>query len=654
LIYVNKLDRDGASFKRSVLAVASKLNTWPLVCQIPLWEGDHFVGVVDIIQRCGWKWTGADKFVIIPEGTLRKDSKISDEMDKARAALIEKLCEVDEVLFDAFSIHENDIPPNLLRESIRRAIRNGENNVAPVFAGSSLRGMGVEPLLNAVVDYLPSPADKADIEVTVGSQTRFLAEVLASDANKPTAKGGKSHHHPSVGAVASVFKVVYDNSVAMARGGMTAFVRIYQGTLNKNSQLWNANIGEFEKATYVLQVAANHTSEIPHLSKGQIGAVTGLQKVRTGDTLQILPSHSHQSPNSAVRSMRIRPPPVAPPVAFLSLEAFTKTERDHLHQSLEKLSREDPSLRTTLDMKSEVFTLSGMGKLHLEVAVDRLKNHYLVKAQFGTIQVDYKECLLAPTEPHRYPDDRVVAAHAGKAACTAAVRPLDAHGGVPLPNSAIERDGNIFTFDMPVPERGILPFNPDVVRKQLFNGAYAAMARGPRRGSPMHGCLVDITFDSSTDYFGNDTDAAHVVNAAFHAIKAALSSAHGKKQVGVLEPVMMVEIQCPEKVAGDIQKDIQSSRGGHILEMNDNTAAFATGNVKIEEVYAPPDPYETTGSLREDAGGGRRMLELVAKVPLKEMLDYDSVLRSMTKGSHTLSMSPDTFDRVVGSREKNL
>lgn len=310
-------------------------------------------------------------------------------------------------------------------------------------------------------------------------------------------------------------------------------------------------------------------------------------------------------------------------------------------------------MRWSRDEKHDRFVLSGMGKLHLEIAIHRLKTQYKVDAAFGDIEVDYKECLTAPTGEHRYEYDRVVASKAGKAACVASLEPRDQHDEASILESSTERDGNLFHIKIILPEDGELPFDPELVRKQLFNGAYAAMARGPRRGSPMHSCCVSITFDPETDFFGPGTDG-HIVNAAYNAVRTALNSAHSQSAVGILEPVMKANISCPEEAAGTIQHDIASARGGQVLEVNDANVASADSIIDLNEVYAPPDPYESLQSLRDAKKGVTRMLDIVAKVPLKEMLDYDSLLRSKTGGRHSLTMSLDTFDRVTGPREKGL
>ncbi|KAJ9136452.1 hypothetical protein NKR23_g9826 [Pleurostoma richardsiae] len=653
IVFINKLDRVGASFRKSVLDIAARLNAWPVPCQIPWWNKDDFMGVIDVINRTGYKWKSETSGSIYHGDTLRallksENPVLLEEMDTAREKLIERLCEEDDDLTHDFLEHGLDISPETLARAVRRAISDGEGKIVPVFAGASLRNMGVEPLLDAVIDYLPNPQNRPDLEVQVGSTSHKLKELLESESAKHKQKPGKIPHQPPVAAVASVFKVVND-----PRRGMLSFVRVYHGTLNRSATMYNTNMHITERPLNMLQISAGKTHDIPHLTTGTIGALTGLKSARTGDTLLTFPGH--KAPDTHLKNIQIRPPSVPPAVAFIAIEPFSATAQQALEKALENASREDPSLRWSKDENADQFILSGMGRLHLEVAIDHLKKNYNVtNALFGEIEVDYKECLKGPTEPCHFVFDRSVAGKAGKAACTANLEPLEDTHPESLSPSSIERDGNVITVEIISPENGTVSFDEDLVRQSLLNGAISAMYRGPRRGSPLNGCHVKITFDPSTDYFG-PTPGAHFVNAAAHAVRNVLREAHSKNLVGILEPVMKVRIQCPEEVAGVVQHDLASGRGGHVLEINDlNTAAVTEGAIDLSQVYAPPDPYESVSSLRESKKGLTRMLELVARVPLKEMLDYDQHLRSKTSGRHAMTMELDVFEKVTGPREKAL
>ncbi|KAI2620007.1 P-loop containing nucleoside triphosphate hydrolase protein [Hypoxylon sp. NC1633] len=641
IIFVNKLDRDGASFRKSVLDIGSKLNGMPLVCQIPLWDRDILRGVVDVVTRSLVSWAGSRD---TPEELSKKiiEDPIRDEVERAREKLIELICERDDELLELWtSSHGTDLPDVAIKKSIRRIVNVGDGSLIPVFAGSSLKNIGVVPLLDAVTDYLPSPLDRPELVVQIGGKYQPLSHVLQApqqSSRKP---------QPGIRALASVFKVVHD-----PKRGMLAFVRVYLGTLKKNTPLWNANLEQFENPLNILQISAGQTIEIPYLSPGQIGAITGLKAARTGDTLLVMGTNA--ATHTELATVQVRPPKIPPAVAFIVMDAYSPTSAKALEAAMESLSREDPSLRWSKNEKTEQYTLSGMGTLHLEVARDRLENYYKVeKIYWGSISVDYKECLISPTATHRAVFDKVVAGKSGKAACSVVIEPLEDHVRDNLSGSYLERDGNIirvlFQHESLVP-------NVEATRQYLVNGVISALARGPRRGTQMQRCLVTVTYDAQSDFYGS-APGAHLVGAAHKAVRTALQDAHRQGTVGILEPVMKVTIVCPEVSASTVQQDLHGVHGGLVLEVKDmqqETQAGEGGVIEISDIYTPPDPYDFQSSLRQTREGRLRMLEITARVPFVEMLDYDKHLRKNTQGRHTLTMALDTFERVVGPREKDL
>ncbi|CAJ2513573.1 Uu.00g016920.m01.CDS01 [Anthostomella pinea] len=637
IIFVNKLDREGASFKKSIQDIGLKLNGMPLVCQIPWWGKDTVRGVVDVITGKVVSWAGTDDSseqlaAKVIEGTIRY------ELDRAREKLIELLCEKDDELLELWTEHGKDLSSSSIKESIRRVINDGEGSLIPVFAGSSLKNIGVVPLLNAVNEYLPSPLDRPELEVRVGRTHQPLSQALQGP------RSSKKQKIPKVESLAAVFKVVND-----PRRGMLTWVRVYEGVLKKNTSVWNANLQQFERPLNMMQISAAQTVEIPYLSPGQIGAITGLKGARTGDTLMTFASG--KAPPAVLSSVQVRPPEIPSAVAFIVLDAYSPTGAKALETALENASREDPSLRWSKDEKTEQYTLSGMGTLHLEVARDRLENHYKAEAMWGNIAVDYKESLTSSTS-HRAVFDKTVAGKAGMAACTVVVEPLEQHHRETLQESFFERDGNIVQVDFPGENH---PFDVETARYQLTNGIVAALARGPRRSSPMHQCLVTVTLDAETDYFG-PASGAHLAGAANKAAREALKEAYQQGGVVLLEPVMKLTIICPESAAGAVQHDLHSARGGHVLEVRDmqDDSAREGRDIDIADIYAPPDPYEFQTTLRETRKGRLRMLQITAQVPLAEMLDYDNVLRSKTAGRHSMTMALDTFEKISGPREKAL
>ncbi|KAK4246522.1 P-loop containing nucleoside triphosphate hydrolase protein [Corynascus novoguineensis] len=656
LLFVNKLDRDGASFRRSVHEVTSRLRTWPLLCQIPWWHKDDFVGVIDVIHRHGLKFSSTGGMSVVSEQSIAKENPaLREEMETARLRLIETLSENDDHIMEEFLELEKDVSSASIKQAIRRLIMDGEAKFTPVFAGASLRNIGVQPLLDGVIDYLPSPIDRPPLEI-LGAKAQNLPQLLEQKVKQ---KGHSQPQAPIV-SLAHVFKAVDD-----PRRGMMSWLRVYHGAFSRSSHMWNSNVHNFEKPQNILHVSANNHHEIQHLSTGHIGAMTGLKSARTGDTLITFPRHHGTSAPEAFRNLRIKAPEIPPAVAFIAIEPYTRTAGEKLEEALKKLSREDPSIRWSKDEKTEQLILSGMGLLHLEIAQDRLLTHYKIdreSAMWGDIEVGYSECLLSPATRHRVVYDRAIRDKAGKAACTVTIEPLEAHHHDTLFESSIERDGNIIHVAIPLSPNGddteSLPFDPELVRQQLLNGAIAGLARGPRRSAPVRHCHVHISFDPAEDFFGAASTGGHITNAALSAVRGALKEAHASGQVGILEPFTRVQIHCPEEAGTTIQHDLASARGGQVLEVRrpEDDEAQVTGNemIDVSKVYVPPDPYESVQSLRGAKKAVVRMLTIIGKAPLKEMMKYDSQLRSMTGGRHTLQLDPGGFELVTGPREKAL
>lgn len=637
IVYCNKLDREGASFKKSILEIGTRLKGWPLVCQIPWWEKDAFVGVIDVIERVGYRWKSErEKTRYGPDALRQKLSTSSPalvkEMELARQRLVEGLADVDEAIMDEFLADNADISAPMLKQAVRRAIQSGEGRVIPVFAGSSYRHIGVEPLMDAITDYLPSPAERPDVEVRVRSRTHGLRQVLGEQ----DAKG-------SVASVASVFKV-FDHP----KEGVISFVRVYHGALRRSAPSFNANLLEKERPMGILQISASETRDVDELTVGHIGALRGLKLARSGDTL--ITTKNGRPMGNDLGHLQIRRPEIPPPVAFLQVEPFGNVAAQKLETALANASREDPSLRWSRDPKTEQFTIQGMGKLHLDVSMYNMRQKHDIDAEFGQIEVDYRECVTAATAPRHVVFDRAIASKSGKVACTVVLEPMEGHDGEGLEASDVERDGNVFRIGLPVPgDEDALPFDVEEARQQLLNGAIAGLARGPRLALPLNNCLVRVELDTSEGAMESPS-GGHFSSAARAAVQAALRDALDKQQIGVVEPVMLVHISCPAEVAGDVQHDLAGGAGGQVLEVRDRTAESAVAAAELidaSKIYAPPDPYESVTSLRGKSSRAR-MVEILAKVPYKDMLNYDEHLRSKTAGLHSMTMSFDSYARVAG------
>jgi elongation factor G len=303
--------------------------------------------------------------------------------------------------------------------------------------------------------------------------------------------------------------------------------------------------------------------------------------------------------------------------------------------------------------------LSGMGELHLEIARDRLVNDFKAKATMGNIEISYRECLLSATTSHQTVFNREIAGKKGRAACEASIGPFEESS--PVKDYTVERDGNHITIRIPnsyiesnTEGSSLLP--PDLplqtIQAALVNGAVASLARGPRRGFPMHDSHVTLSFDPSADLFGADSSPAALSSAARLAVKSALQDAFDGNNIGLMEPVMNVVISCNEGSLGAIVHDISSARGGHVLSLENegNEESSDLPTIDVNRIYAPPDPFASSGSGSSEGPGQQR--QVTARVPLKEMVGYLKHLRSLTGGRGTFIMSVDKFERLSGPREK--
>ena len=672
IVFVNKLDRDGAAFERTIKEIGSRLHGWPAVCQIPWWEGGkgRFTGVGDAINLAALKWKeGGDGKSIQSLGLeelAQEDAGLHAELIKARGALVESLCEFDEQLLETWLACNDDsiaVPAQAIRDSLRRCVLDGSGRLIPVFAGASFRNIGVQPLMDAVDDLLPNPTERPDPEISIGSQAGSLSDLLQGRLSITPQKSLSKKSASPLSLVAQIegcalaFKVVND-----PRRGVLVYIRVYSGSIKRNSALWNTNLHVTERAQRLLQMQASDAIEISHIAAGQIGVIAGLKHARTGDTLVSYPGVSPKlGPPAPLNTLQLRPIEIPPPVFFAAIEPHSLSEEKNVADILALLLREDPSLHVNVDEESGQMLLSGMGELHLEITRDRLVNDFKAKATMGNIEISYRECVIGSrTASHRIVFDREIAGKKGRAGCAASIGPLNDLS--PDTESTVNLNGNLITIDLPESlynEEGvaILPQELSFItlRTALVNGAKAALARGPRRGFPLHTTRTTLTFDPANDYFGNDSSAAALSSAARLAVQAALKEALENGNVGLMEPVMNVVISCDEASLGAIVHDLSSARGGHVLSLDNDTNEESASNlpaIDTNRIYAPPDPFASSSGA--DRAGPGQQRQITARVPLKEMVGYLKHLRSLTGGRGTFIMSVDRFERLSGPREKAL
>lgn len=696
IVFVNKLDREGAAFGRTVKEIATKLAGWPVVCQIPWFEKGEgrFKGVGDAIHLRALSYPeggdGKKPHMYSLEQLKKKDRDLAEEIKKARVALIELLSEQDDRLVECFLENDGDhmaVTPLDILDSLRRCLQKPATRIIPVFAGASFKNIGVQPLLDAVINLLPSPTERPDPEVTIGHTKGGLEALLSGklklddpSSTKPSKKKGKSQS-PSpatirnslakLEACALAFKVVND-----AKRGVLVYVRVYSGELTRNSALFNTSLQLSERGPRLLKMYANDAVEVASVKAGNIAVITGLKFARTGDTLLQFPGNK-PTPPQPLNTLQLRPIDVPSAVFFASVEPHSLSEEKHLHEALALLLREDPSLHVTQDEESGQTLLSGMGELHLEIARDRLVKDMKAKASMGSISIGYRECISQPSTEITKIWDKDVAGKKGKAGCTSQVEPLeyvdvDSIEGVWFSEV---NDGNRVTVICPElaeeeellnnnrNTENVLPshLNMAILKTALVNGGVAALSRGPNHAYPMHDTHVRLTLNLAEHLFGNDSSLPAISAAARTATQAALREVAGSATL--MEPVMNVTISVNEGSMGAVIHDISSARGGHVLSLDEGEEGEEGADemaglppIDVAKVYAPKDPSGAVSmsSSMADGMAGSNVRQIKARVPLKEMVGYLKHLRSLTGGRGTFVMSVDRFEKMSVPRVKAL
>jgi elongation factor G len=706
IIFVNKLDRVGAAFSRTVKEIGVRLHGWPAVCQIPWWKNGNgdFVGVGDVVNLRGMLWQaggdGRDIQAFGLEQLSKTDERFADEIKKARIALVEILSEHDDVMVEHFLEHDEDhlaISGLQIMQSLRRVVLQAPQKVIPVFAGASFRNIGVQPLLDSVVDLFPSPLERPDPEISMSNQSSTLTALLSAAAATPTkaTKSSKKQQQnngelaiaevKNLSACALAFKVVND-----AKRGVLVYVRVYSGSIDRGTTLYNTNLSLAERAPRLLKMYANDAVEVDSIGAGQIGVITGLKHARTGDTLIVYRGLQMKgTPAGGLDTLQLRPIAVPPPVFFTSIEPNSLSEQKHVQESLSILLREDPSLHLSVDEESGQTHLAGMGDLHLEIARDRLLNDFKAKARIGKIEIGYRETIttMTPTPPFTYTLDKLVAGKQTKASITASVETAEDSNIIPLsPLQQQEKERRIqtnpFETTYPLPDNNTLHIThphlsttdsashktlipphlslPGILHS-LQTGASAALARGPFHGFPVANTRVNLTLDASSHLFPETTPTA-ISMAVRAAVSHSLRSATDAAPATLMEPVMNVTIFVNEASMGAVVQDITSSRGGQILSLDGSDYGTASNNGDQEEallridpalVYTPPDPFASgSGDVGSGLSDGQR--QIVARVPLKEMVGYLNQLRALTGGRGTFVMSVDGFEKMGTQRQKEV
>jgi elongation factor G len=497
ICFVNKMDRVGSDFWATVQQIVDRLGANPLPIQLPVGREDAFRGVIDLVERKALVF-GDD--VTAPPTVEDIPADMVEEVDAKRHDLIERVVEMDDELMMRYLDGEEIAP-----EDLKRALRVGviTNRIVPVLCGSALRNKGVQPLLDAVVDYLPSPLDIPPVR-GVDPSTEETIERPAD---------------PQAPFSALAFKIVADPFV-----GKLTYIRVYSGVLPSGSYVYNSTKDSRERVGRMLQMHANHREEIPEVRAGDIAAIVGLKGTGTGDTL------CDQNARIVLESIKF-----PEPVISVAIEPKTKQDQDRMGNALGRLAEEDPTFRVRTDTDTGQTLIDGMGELHLEVIVDRMLREFRVDANVGRPQVSYRETVTKPVKA----EGRFVRQTGGRGQ----------FGHVWIQVTPLERGSGFEFVDKIV--GGVVPreYIPAVEA-----GVKEAMANGVVTGFP----VVDIRVEL-VDGSYHEVDSSEM---AFKiAGSMALKEAVHKGAPVVLEPIMKVEVTTPEEFMGDIMGDLNARRG---------------------------------------------------------------------------------------------
>jgi len=569
ICFINKLDRMGASFERSFQSILDRLNPHAVRMQIPIGAEENFEAVIDLLKMKAYYFEG-EMGNTIREAEI--PSEYLEDAKKYRTILIEKIVEHDDLLMGTYLEGKEPSLPEL-KSALRKAVL--AIKLIPVFTGSALKNKGVQLVLDAVVDYLPSPLD---IPPVIGLNPETSEQVVrhASDEEPFAALAFKLQNDPFVGQL--------------------TFFRVYSGTIESGTYIYNSTTGEKERLGRIVRLQADKREEVKKVFSGEIAAAVGLKSART--------SHTLCDENNPII---LDPIKFVDPVVSLRIEPKTKADQEKMGLALKKLSDEDPTFKISSNTETGETIISGMGELHLEIMIDRMKREFSVEANVGEPQVAYRETITGTAEAeHKYIKQSGGKGQYGHVKIT--LKPMEpVVEGKKIPKNVHRYDDFEFIDSI---KGGAIPqeFIPAVEK-----GVHEAMDRGIIAGYKMVNISCELTFGSY-----HDVDSSEIA----YKIAASQAFQDGAKRARpvILEPVMKVEVTMPEKFFGDITGSLSAKRA-------------------LIEGF-------------EDRIGGLKVIK--AKVPLAEMFGYTTQLRSMTEGRGNALMEFSHYEIVPPNVEKMI
>jgi elongation factor G len=568
ICFINKLDRTGGSFERSYKSIVERLNKNAVRMQLPIGEESNFEAVIDLLKMKAYYFEG-DMGNTIREAEI--PAEYLADAQKYRAELVEKAVEFDDAMMAGY-LEGKEFSIDELKAVIRKATI--ANKLFPVFTGTALKNKGVQLVLDAVVDYLPCPLDIPPVH---GTDPKTGEEITrkASDTEPFAALAFKLQTDPFVGQL--------------------TFFRVYSGTVESGSYIYNSSTGEKERLGRIVRLQANDREEVKKVYAGEIAAAVGLKNAKT--------SHTFCDENNPII---LDPIKFAEPVVSLRIEPKTKADQEKMGMALKKLGDEDPTFRISSNTETGETIISGMGELHLEIMVDRMKREFGVEVNIGKPQVAYRETILGSAEAeHKYIKQTGGKGQYGHVKIS--IKPLEPLAeGEKVPKNVKRYDEFEFIDSI---KGGVIPqeFIPAVEK-----GVKEAMDRGIVAGYKMVNVSCELTFGSYHDV--DSSEIAYKIAAS-----QAFQEAAKKAKSVILEPIMKVEAVMPEQFMGDVTGSLSSKRG------------------QIEGM--------------EDRFG---LKVIKAKVPLSEMFGYTTDIRSMTQGRGSVTMEFDHYEVVPPNVEKTI
>ncbi len=558
IAFVNKMDRTGANFLKVRDQLKARLGASPVPMQVPIGAEDNFEGVVDLLKMKAIHWDAASQGLTFEYREIPENLKA--QADEARAFMVEAAAEASEELMDKY-LNEGELSEDEIVKGLRE--RTLKTEIVPMFCGTAFKNKGVQAMLDGVVNLLPSPVDVPAIKgVDVDDETKEL----------------ERHSSDKEPFSALAFKIMTDPFV-----GSLTFFRVYSGMLNAGDQVLNSVKGKKERIGRVLQMHSNNREEIKEVLAGDIAAAVGLKDVTTGDTLCAI--------DAPIILERMSFPE---PVISMAVEPKTKSDQEKMGNALSRLAQEDPSFRVRTDEESGQTIIAGMGELHLDIIVDRMKREFNVEANVGKPQVAYRETIRKSDVKSDYKHAKQ---SGGKGQYGHVVIELSPMSEADKANPDVKND---FLFVNEI-TGGVIPkeFIPAVEK-----GMRETITSGPLAGYPVVGVKVKLVFGSY-----HDVDSSEM---AFKlAASMAFKEGFRKADPVLLEPIMKVEIVSPEDYLGDVMGDVSRRRG--VLQGQDDSPSGKIIN---------------------------------AMIPLGEMFGYATSLRSMSQGRATFSMEFDHYEEA--------